>query len=134
MHDFVMPDQHMRVAVAFRLGIDLPQLVDAGLVGGLCPLLQCSKVNAEGHRVYLDPSERHEACTGICDAKGDHLLGCNFGHHGRIGRHNGIVNVIARIVRTSFAHKVHVITDQTLHVEAAHATLRSACRAALQAS
>ena len=112
--DFVMPNQHMRAAIAFRLGIDLPQLADAGLISGLCPLLQCSKVNAEGLRVYLDPSERYEACTGICDAKGDHLLGCKFGHHGRIGRHNGIVNVIARMVRTSFAHKVHVITDQTL--------------------
>ena len=33
--DFVMPNQHMRAAIAFRLGIDLPQLADAGLIGGL---------------------------------------------------------------------------------------------------
>jgi len=112
--DFVLPNQHMRAAVAFRLGLDLPQLVDAGLVGELCPLLQCSKVNAEGQRVYLDPDERHEACTGTCDAKGDHLLGCKFGHQGRIGRHNNIVGTLARITLASFPHKVHVITDQTL--------------------
>ena len=112
--DFAMPNQHMRAAVAFRLGLDMPQLVDAGLVGELCPLLQCSKVNAEGQRVYLDPAERHEACTGICDAKGDHLLGCKFGHHGRIGRHDNIVNVISRMVRASFPFKVHVTTDRSL--------------------
>jgi hypothetical protein len=109
-----MPDQHMRVAIARRLGLDLHQLLDAGLVGRLCPLLQCSKINAEGQRVYVDPADRCEACTGICDAKGDHLLGCKFGHHGRIGRHNAIVNVLAQIYRASFAHRVHVITDQSI--------------------
>jgi len=112
--DFVLPNQHMRAAVAFRLGIDLPQLVDAGLVGELCPQLMCTKVNAEGQRVYLDPSERHEACTGICDAKGDHLLGCKFGHHGRIGRHDKIVGTLARIALATFRHKVHAITDRSL--------------------
>ena len=104
----------MRLAVSFRLGLDLPQLVDAGVVGGLCPMLKCSTVNAEGQRVYMEPADRHEACTGICDAKGDHVLGCQFGHHGRIGRHNAIVYVLARMIRASFSHRVHVITDQSV--------------------
>ena len=112
--DFVMPNQHMRLAISFRLGLDLPQLRDAGVVGGLCPNLQCSQVNADGNRVYLEPADRHEACTGICDAKGDHILSCQFGHHGRIGRHNAIVNVLARMIRASFSHRVHVITDQSV--------------------
>ena len=110
--DFILPNQHMRLAVSFRLGLDLPQLKDAGLVGTLCPLLQCSELLPDGRRVYLDPADRHEACTGICDAKGDHLLGCKFGHNGRIRRHNDISNVITRIVRASFQHKVQASTNQ----------------------
>ena len=110
--DFILSNQHMRLAVSFRLGLDLPQLKDAGLVGTLCPLLQCSELLPDGRRVYLDPADRHEACTGICDAKGDHLLGCKFGHNGRIRRHNDISNVITRIVRASFQHKVQASTNQ----------------------
>jgi hypothetical protein len=95
--DLQMPDAHMRVACQFRLGLTLSILADADLVGGQCPKLECSRATADGGREYVAvPSTR---CTGVCDGKGDHVLGCKRGARGRIGRHDSLVYVLRRIFK-----------------------------------
>jgi hypothetical protein len=111
--DLVLPDKHMRLGVAFWLGLDLPVLADAGLVGTLCPLRQVSAVGPDGVRRYLEPHEEFEACTGLCDAKGDHVLGCQYGREGRIWRHNNVVNALRRIINGAFDGRVTVTTCQS---------------------
>ena len=107
-----MPNEHMKVACQFRLGLPLRVLADAGLVGEQCPRLQCSVQGADGVRTYVD--RPFASCQAVCDPFGDHVLACKTGTHGRIHRHNSLVYSVRRLLA---AQGGHCITSQTLLAE-----------------